>query len=286
MKDHHTNDIDRCLICGSETEYFFSKQHDAKYFPDKLPLKVDYDKCTNCGFVLSRTHKNMDLTYWAKLNHEWHTVWDGWNLDLGSHLTNRPPFTEQAIALKILNKSKLINLNNNIDYAAGYGFLSRISNKYFDEKIQNYDAYVNDNDSNVEYLRREDLGKYDLVLNSAMFEHIASRESLDAVNDLVSKNGVLAIHSVICERIPNDPSWFYLLPVHTAFHTNKSMDLLMEQWGYTQSIYSPQAKTWYLFKEASLSNVDLGEIVRKINQELQAKWFYHKIGFVDYWKGY
>ena len=120
-----------------------------------------------------------------------------------------------------------------------------------------------------------------------MFEHVLDRESLDKINKLVGDKGVLMLHTLVCESVPKDPNWFYMNPmVHTAFHTNKSMGILMEQWGYSASLYSPQAKSWFLFKRESPMLGDLDEISKKINNELQVKYFYHKNGFVDFWKGF
>jgi len=120
-----------------------------------------------------------------------------------------------------------------------------------------------------------------------MFEHVLNRESLNEVNNLVSNDGVLMLHTLVCERIPNDPGWFYITPlVHTALHTNKSMSILMEQWGYSASIYSPQAKSWFLFKKNYPKISDLESKVAEINSELQTKYFHYKVGFADYWKGF
>jgi hypothetical protein len=60
----------------------------------------------------------------------------------------------------------------------------------------------------------------------------------------------------------------------------------MEQWGYAASIYSPQAKSWFLFKADCGQLNKLEEMVGKINREIQTKYFYYKPGFVDYWKGF
>jgi hypothetical protein len=102
------------------------------------------------------------------------------------------------------------------------------------------------------------------------------------VNDLVSANGVLGIHTVVCESIPKDPNWFYLEPpVHTAFHANKSMSILMEQWGYKASIYVPRAKSWLLLKDGSS---EISKRVNDLNERLRAQWFLYKVGSLDYWK--
>lgn len=117
-----------------------------------------------------------------------------------------------------------------------------------------------------------------------MFEHVLKREDLDSLNSLVEEDGCLILHSVICENAPNDESWFYLRPpVHTAFHTNKSMQILMDQWGYHSSIYCPQSKSWVLLKN-KVNEIE--NVINNINYELKTDWFYYKKGFVDYWKGF
>ena len=107
------------------------------------------------------------------------------------------------------------------------------------------------------------------------------------MNDLVAKDGVLMLHTVVCENVPKDPNWFYITPiVHTAFHTNKSMSILMKQWGYAASIYSPQAKSWFLFKKDCHQVNWLEALVGEVNREMQTQYFYYKPCFVDYWKGF
>ncbi len=284
MYQDSTQLISGCLICRSETKYFFSKIYDFK-IPSisQKNFKADYYKCGNCGFVISSTHQKMSDSDFLSLNNYFHHFIENNTFD--SIPTNQPPYAQQALALSILSKVNIIELDNVLDFAAGYGTLAKILNKYFNKNINLFERYVTD--SNSSYLSENELKVYNLVINSAMFEHVLNREALDKVNALVSNDGVLMIHTVICEQIPKDPNWFYLTPiVHTAFHTNKSMSLLMKQWGYAASIYSPQAKSWFLFKNDSLLLSNLKKLTDEINLELQTKWFYYKDGFVDYWKGF
>ena len=276
--------IGECLICHSETKYFFSKIYDFE-IPSisQRNFKADYHKCDNCGFVISQTHQKMSDSDFFSLNNDFHHFIENHTFD--SIPTNQPPYAEQALALSILSKANIIDLDNVLDFAAGYGTLAKILNKYFNKNINLFERYVTNSSSR--YLSEEELKTYNLVINSAMFEHVLNREALDKVNSLVSNDGVLMIHTVICEQIPKDPNWFYLTPiVHTAFHTNKSMSILMKQWGYAASIYSPQAKSWFLFKNDSPLLSNLQKLTDEINVELQTKWFYYKEGFVDYWKGF
>ena len=174
-----------------------------------------------------------------------------------------------------------LNTDDMIDYAAGYGTLSNILKKYFNIELRIFDPYIHNGDKS-RYIDEKQLKTYKTVINSAMFEHILKRDDLDYVNKLVDSDGCLIIHTMVCENLPNDQNWFYLLPVHTAFHTNKSMQVLMQQWGYKSSIYCLRSRCWVIFKTKPRS---IKNIIFSINQELQSDWFYY-IGFVDYWKDF
>lgn len=275
----------RCMICRHETEYFFSKDYPT-YAGSPFPetLTVDFWKCDDCGFTVSRTHQEMSDAQWSQLNSSWHHSFEN---DPASRTTNQPPYIDQALALKLLAGNHVLELDDTLDYAAGYGTFSRCMRKYFDIDIPIFDRYVRNQDPGVDYVAEQDLSRYRLVINSAMFEHVLNRDALDEVDRLVSDDGVLMLHTVIAERVPKDPDWFYInTMVHTAFHTNRSMSLLMQQWGYAASVYSPQAKSWYLFKRDYPRLAELEARIAGINRELQTTYFHYKQGFVDYWKGF
>jgi hypothetical protein len=226
----------------------------------------------------------MTPSQWSDLNASWHHCLEN---NMEARVGNQPPYAEQALALTILRKNNIIDVDDTLDYAAGYGTLSNFLLKYFDVRINIYDRYVRSDNKSLQYLDEENLKKYRLVINSAMFEHVLNRDALNEVDNLAADDGALMLHTVVCERIPRDSDWFYFTPiVHTAFHTNKSMSILMEQWGYAASIYSPQAKSWFLFKKQYPQLRDLEEKISDINRELQTKYFHYKAGFVDYWKGF
>ena len=272
----------KCMICDSSTSYYFSKNYAEPYFRAVTGVeKVDYYRCDNCGFVVSKTHVDMPDDVWAELNFQFHHQHE--ERGLYSDI-NQPPYIEQALMLALLGENNIVDLSNVIDFAAGYGRLSQMLSRYFRVDLPVYDPYVVSSSAGVSYLAANELNKYKTVINSAMFEHVRSRFDLDRVYDLVSDDGCLIIHTLVCERIPNDPDWFYLNPpVHSAFHTNKSMEILMRQWGFKSSLYSPKSKCWVLFRE----EVDaVQDQISKINRELQQIWFYCKAGFVDYWKGF
>ncbi|MET5021518.1 hypothetical protein AAHH78_42965, partial [Burkholderia pseudomallei] len=75
--------------------------------------------------------------------------------------------------------------------------------------------------------------------------------------------------------IPKDPGWFYIdTMVHTSLHTNKSISILMDQWGYGASIYSPQAKSWLQFKRDKPMIDDLEAKEGGIHHELQTTYLH------------
>ena len=61
------------------------------------------------------------------------------------------------------------------------------------------------------------------------------------------------------------------------------MNILMDQWGYISSIYSPAAKIWILFKKEP---EELLKKITELNSIFQKEIFFYKEGFVDYWKGF
>lgn len=282
-----TSDVQRhqCIICDSTLAYFFSKDYPTypgSPFPETLT--VEFWRCGGCGFVISTTHQAMTQEQWAQLNSSWHHAAE---TDPASRSTNQPPYADQALALELLGTNGIIDLDNALDYAAGYGTLSKCLKKYFKRDIAIFDRYVHGDDQSLRYVAEADLKQYPLVINSAMFEHVLDRAALDEVDSLVAPGGVLMLHTVVCERIPQNPDWFYIdTMVHTALHTNNSMDVLMQQWGYGASVYSPQAKSWYLFKHGHPLLEELEERIDAINRELQTRYFHYKAGFVDYWKGF
>jgi len=271
----------KCIICDSKSHYYFSKTYSEPPFDTFMKEigTVDYHQCEHCGFVLSKTHSELPDAQWNNLNHHFHHYME--NPETQKNI-NQPPYAEQAMMLIFLGKAGLIDLNDMIDYAAGYGTLSHLLLKYHNRELPIFDPHIREAHSN-RYIERTDLKTYKTVINSAMFEHVLKREDLDQLNHLVDTDGCLILHTLVCEKVPRDPMWFYLVPpVHTAFHTNKSMEILMEQWGYRSSVYCPQSKCWVLFK---VPVNEYEEKIKSLNQELQTNWFYCKTGFMDYWKG-
>jgi hypothetical protein len=269
-----------CYICGRESRFYFRKRFEEFDLGD-----VDYYECPDCGFVFSGTHHLMNPATWAAVNVAFHSEAEA--LDVAAMTErpiylrqNQPPYLQQAMMLNVLSRNGLIGLDDCLDWGSGHGTLSKVLAKYFGVEIMNYDAYM---PPQRNYLAKSMLDgrKFDTVINSAVFEHVTHRRYLDEINSYVGDGGCLIFHTVVCETVPRDPDWFYLLPVHCAFHTNKSMEILMRQWGYSCSVYCPAAKMWVLYKDKPER---LEASVNAVNAEFQQKYLYAKAGFMDYWK--
>lgn len=110
-----------------------------------------------------------------------------------------------------------------------------------------------------------------------MFEHILTLEDLEKIVSLVDPRGVFALHTVVKEEIPAEPNWFYLLPVHCSFFTNRSMEILFNKWAFYASLYDPESRMWFWFKENRMEEME--RFATKHSKSL-----FIKKGFADYWK--
>ncbi len=270
----------KCIICGGKTQFYFNKKWEFPYI--SMLKEADFHKCDDCGFTFSKTLFDMPHSDWVKLNEAFHLYIEN---PVNAKQQNQPPYLEQASMLNLLIKNNIINSQSMVDFGGGMGTIAKVLKKYFDIKLQVYDPYIKaDDNKEVEYVSLDANQKKKVVFNSALFEHIIKRADIDEIDSYVDNDGVLIIHTLVCENVPKDPNWFYIVPpVHSALYTNKSMDVLMNQLGYVSSLYCPSSKCWILFKKQPTS---LLEKVELINQELQTSYFVYKKGFVDYWKGF
>lgn len=254
--------------------YHFSKVFDA------FDLEtVDYWRCAGCGFCVSRTHAEMSAERWTRLNRDYHALHQGtdacsddpnWLL----RLRHQTDVLDDAVALGLLEPGRRW-----LDFACGDGKLCR----YLAERghrLLRYDRYMSRDGNDVD---ERDLAPrtYGFVITTSVFEHLTRREDFDGIERLVAPDGVLGLHTLVREEIPPDPAWFYLLPVHCAFHTNESMRVMFRQWGYAASVYNVDARLWLWFKKPP---EDLAQRIDRANQRLLGPRYIYSAGFVDYWK--
>jgi len=265
-----------CLVCAGQMAPFFKKT-----FTNFGLNDVEYWRCMRCGLVMSKTHKEMDKRFWNRLNKHYHQSYQGTEID-----PNDPRWihrlNEQAEVIADLKSLSLIRVAEPwVDYGCGDGKLSDLLLARYGIEVSKYDK----NKHGSDYISRVNLLKnaYGLVISTSVMEHISDPAEFAFINELVSENGVFAVHTFVSDEIQPDPNWFYLLPTHCTFFTNKSMQILFDKWGYQASIYHVSSRLWFWFKK----DIDKVEnAIHNANNRLRReKLYYHfKRGFMDYWK--
>lgn len=263
------------MICKTPTVAFMDKHFEQLGLGD-----VAYNRCPNCGFVCSRTHYEMTDAQWEDLNNRWVSQYQGteenpedprWleRMEVQSQITN------DMAKLGLLPKGRWL------DYGAGDG---KLVAKLAKEHGLTAEKYEHSSNPAKGYLRAEDLKPkaFDVVMHTAVIEHLRFRSQLDGIFDLVKDDGVMMLHTLVPENIPQNPDWFYLLSVHCSFFTNKAMQLLFEQNGYQCSIYNVASRMWVWFKQPIET---IRPIIEKANARGDEKLHYILADrFVDYWK--
>ena len=267
--------MQKCLICSSSMSWSFAKD-----FNGVGLSSVNYWRCGNCGFVISKTHADMSAKEWEEHNRYCHGAYQATDCNADdprwlSRLRSQARVLDDCIRIGLLRAD-----GNRVDYACGDGKLAELLGAH-GHRLEKYDKYMRRESAG--YLADSELraGTFDLVITTSVFEHLFRRADFDAVNELAGSKGVMGVHTLVCERVPEDPSWFYLQPPHCAFHTNASMSLLFRQWGYKVSIYNVDAQLWLWFRE----DAGVRLIVEDANARGEGHCAYHfKEGFMDFWK--
>jgi len=249
----------KCVVCGKEMGFYFTKEFNAWGLGT-----AEYWRCANCGLVICKTLYDMSQRDWRLLNDCYHNSLFKLAVDdprRPMRLRGRERLCRQADTIGALTRKGLIPIDRQwIDHGCGNGVLAEaLASRGL--PVIKYDPYLGYSPEGV--LEKQ----YGLVISTAVFEHLRERAVYDEIAGLVADNGVLALHVLVRESIPQDPTWFYLLPVHCTFFTNKSMQLLFDQWGFEASLYHVPSRMWFWFKK------DVEPI----------GGFHYKRGFMDYW---
>ncbi len=278
----------KCLICNSVSQPYFLHEVDEKF--TSLLLKNEYYQCTNCFFTFSKTMHEIDEEKFEHINKIEHIA----DYTPRNDYAHRPPYLQQALLFHILSKYKLIDENKILDYAAGLGQFAQISKKHFTINVHSYDEYLVPD--GLDYISKQELHsqKFSLVFSSALLEHIRDLSPIEEMLSCLDEEGIFAFHTLVCEKPPKDPHWFYYTILHCSVFANMSMQALMDKYSFSHSVYCPTAKTWLLFKENkeskknndkfSKSKKDIVSLVAEINKDLQYEYLFYKEGFMDYWK--
>lgn len=264
-----------CMICNASMSYYFSKNFGGEF---NLYV-VDYWKCGDCGFVISKTHKDMSTSEWEKLNKAVHSTYQGTDIAVYDPKWLTRLATQAKTLSRLVEMKVLPHQLPWVDYACGDGKLADLLTEGGLHTLK-FDRYMHA--GNDEYLTESQLlsRRYSNVINTSVLEHLLSLETFDQIASLVSDSGVLSIHTLVREDIPPDPEWFYLLPVHVAFYTNRSMQILFDKYGFKASVYHLGSTMWFWFKD----DIDLVEQAVIQYNRTEADPLFFKKGFMDYWK--
>jgi hypothetical protein len=265
----------KCIICNAPMAFFLSR-----YFGIYGLDGVDYWKCQACGFVISKTHLELSEPDWMRLNTEYHRSYQGLDFNPDDERWISRLHAQADVISDLARIGILDSRTKWLDFACGDGKLSSFLKSKHGLTLLKYDRYM---PAQPGFLSDRDMvfERFDFVITTSVFEHLTKREDFDYIGSLVSEEGIMGLHTLVCESIPCDPSWFYFVPVHCAFHTNKSMSILFSQWGYGVSIYNVESRMWLWFKSRCK---ETQAIIEKANERLTGPKYIYKKGFVDYWK--
>jgi hypothetical protein len=262
------------MVCGGNAAPYFSKD-----FAGSCGLNmVHYWRCGLCGLTVSRTHFEMRTDQWEQMNRAFHSSYQGrdeaqedprWLSRLRTQRDNIRTLATEGI---------LPRHGPWIDYGCGDGKLADMLSRCGLRTLK-YDKYMGVEATG--YVERPALdSRYAVVLNTSVFEHVRSVAELDEIVRLVDPRGVLALHTLVSEEVPCDPEWFYLIPPHTVFFTNRSMQILFERWRFQASIYHVPSRMWFAFRDEAEAAARFVTRRRCCGSDD----FRYKRGFVDFWK--
>ncbi len=265
-----------CSVCGGDTAPFMRK-----HFEQFNLGWVEYDRCKDCGFVFSRTHYEMTDAQWETLNNQWVSLYQG---------TDENPedprwmerFVAQSAIIGDVAALGLLPKGRWLDYGAGDGKLCAALAKDHQLHVEKYEHSSNPAKG---YLRADELTPraFNVVMHTAVMEHLRFKKQCDAIFDLVSDDGVMILHTLVAEHVPQNPDWFYLLSVHCSFFTNASMQALFTQHGYSCSVYNVASRLWVWFKQPASV---IRPIIEQANAQTRDPMYQYIFAekFVDYWK--
>lgn len=245
-----------------------------KFFGLKYLDACEYFRCENCGLVVAKTLYEMPREQWESLNRECHGAYQHTNaLDVDPRWLERLQSQAKLLA-ELANVGVLEKSARAVDYGAGDGKLSDyLAEKISAPKLLKFDAYMADEN----FLPPEKLlpASFDFVITCSVFEHLLGADDVEKIFALLTANGTMALHTLVCEEIPRDPNWFYLQPVHATFWTNAAMKKIFRRYNFVACAYHVESRLWFMFRDAQKFSL----------LKNSAEKFVVADDFVDYWKG-
>ena len=265
-----------CFVCDGKMTPFIEKDFEMENLG-----KCEYVRCEDCGMTVSKTLYEMSHEKWVALNNECHEKLFHGELDtekIDPHWTERLEVQAQLFA-ELVKRGVFKSDWRTIDYGAGNGTLAnKIKSKLKKDWLKKFDAYMAEDES---YLSVEEIkpASFDFLVTSSVFEHLLGNQGdVEKIIGLVKDDGVMALHTLICDEVPQDPNWFYLLPVHCTMWTNKAMAKVYKKFDFKGCAYNVESRMWFMFKKLS----DFKNLESEV-KTLPGTWQLDE-NFVEYWK--
>lgn len=276
----------KCFVCNGKMKKYFSKR--IGWGGADIH---EYVRCEICGLVIDKTAYETDFNELSDDIISIHSEYQGTNENLAD-----PNWLErlekQALSLVSFFEKGLFSYDMRIvDYGCGDGKLSEYFAGQYSKmaedtvheeqmpEILKYDKYMKPK-GDTSYLSTEDMekGSFDVVITCSVLEHLVGKMQVDEVLSLINDCGVFCLHTYVCEKVPQDPNWHYLLPDHVTIWTNRAMAYLYEQYGFTGCAFNLEARMWFFFRD----KIRFAKLEENVGQ-LDGTWVL-SCDFVDYWK--
>ena len=269
---------------------YVSKERNATLFQEKNRGGHEtsaYVRCAECGLVVNQTVYEMTKEEWRKVNDR-HKNYQGGNDNPSDPKWIARLRTQARVICGLFRYGVIKRTDKAVDYGCGDGKLSDFILEEYEKQtgekadrplLRKYDKYMRPNGAE-DYCKDEEMirGTFDFVVSCSVLEHLIGMKDVDDILALVNDEGIIAVHTLVCEEVPDDPDWFYLSPGHCTIWTNKAMTKLYEKYGYAGCAYHVEAQMWFFFK-----NQEKYRKLQAVYKDIPGTWIVSE-HFVDYWK--
>lgn len=263
----------KCFICYNNMNNYFQKTMVMNHHS----INCQYVKCNNCGLVINKTYYEMGDEERSIINSECHEYQGSESNIVDPKWLDRLQRQAQLFA-KLFELGFFTENMQVVDYGCGDAKFSNYVKKICGiDWVKNYDKYMVTNT----YLSSYNMTsiKFDVVVTCSVFEHLIGMKDIDEIMSYLKDDGILCLHTLICEAVPNDPQWFYLLPPHCTLWTNKAMSILFEKYKFVSCAYSPTAKMWFFIRNRRKQN-----LLENLKKSFDEKELLIDDRFIEYWK--
>lgn len=275
----------KCFVCEGDMSSYMTK----KYPYTGLIDEAVFLKCENCGMVINETMYELSPEKWKELNLKLHKQYQGMDYVEGDPKWITRLRSQAKVLFGMFSIGLLKTDMNCVDYGCGDGKLSDYVDELLADStargiVKKYDKFMSNAHGGRDkgYLTEGEIKEkaFDVVITCSVFEHLVGLDDVDYIIKLLNPNcGVLGVHTLVCEDVPQDENWFYIdFPMHCTIWTNKAMKKLFELYRFKGCAYHLEAQMWFFFYDEAMF-VKL----KKFHKNIPGSWFFSN-EFVDYWK--